>query len=269
MKLRVLTDNNTLIDQYLFGEPAVSYYIEDDDSRILFDTGYTDVFMRNAETLGIDLGAVGTIVLSHGHNDHTRGLKYFLEQSRSREVTVIAHPEALAEKVFEDELISAPFSEEELAARCHLVLSKAPVNVSKHLVFLGEIPQSNSFEPRKAIGLQTQGGQSGPDYVMDDSALVYRGPHGIYIITGCSHSGICNIVEQAVRVCGDERVLGIIGGFHLFEVNQQVHQTIEYLKAKNIPALYPCHCTSFAVRAEIHKALPVSEVGVGLELHWL
>jgi 7,8-dihydropterin-6-yl-methyl-4-(beta-D-ribofuranosyl)aminobenzene 5'-phosphate synthase len=75
-------------------------------------------------------------------------------------------------------------------------------------------------------------------------------------------------VEYAKRVCNDNTVLGIIGGFHLFEVNEQVHKTIEYLMQNNIKELYPCHCTSFAVKAEIHKSLPIKEVGVGLEIKW-
>ena len=72
MKLTVLADNNTFIDQYYLGEPAVSYYIEIDDCRILFDTGYSDAFLRNALGLGIDLGAITHLVLSHGHNDTDR-----------------------------------------------------------------------------------------------------------------------------------------------------------------------------------------------------
>ena len=64
MKLTVLADNNTFIDQYYLGEPAVSYYIEIDDCRILFDTGYSDAFLRNALSLGIDLGAITHVLCS-------------------------------------------------------------------------------------------------------------------------------------------------------------------------------------------------------------
>ena len=59
-----------------------------------------------------------------------------------------------------------------------------------------------------------------------------------------------------------------IGGFHLFQVNSGVRKTIEYLRKNNVKELYPCHCTSFAVKAEIHKYLPIKEVGVGLEINW-
>ena len=66
-------DNNTYIDQYYLGEPAFSVYIEDGAEKILFDTGYSDAFLRNAEQMRVDMNALTYIVLSHGHNDHSRG----------------------------------------------------------------------------------------------------------------------------------------------------------------------------------------------------
>lgn len=158
--------------------------------------------------------------------------------------------------------------EEELKEKCNLILSKEPKKISKHITFLGEIPRTNDFENKKPIGKQASGKALVDDYVMDDTALVYKSEKGIYVITGCSHSGICNIVEYAKKVCSDNRVLGIIGGFHLFQVNSGVRKTIEYLRKNDVKELYPCHCTSFAVKAEIHKYLPIKEVGVGLEINW-
>ena len=66
MKLKVLVDNNTYIDQYYCGEPAVSYYIEDEGKRLLLDVGYSDVFIKNSKAFGIDLASIDTIVFSHG-----------------------------------------------------------------------------------------------------------------------------------------------------------------------------------------------------------
>ena len=60
MQLTVLVDNNTLIDRYYLGEPGVAYYLEDGDVRILFDVGYSDIFLRNAQALGIDLPCTTT-----------------------------------------------------------------------------------------------------------------------------------------------------------------------------------------------------------------
>ena len=77
MKLKVLEDNNTFIDEYYLGEPGVSYYIEDGDDKILFDTGYSNTFLENAGKMSIDLNSVNKLVISHGHDDHTGGLKFW------------------------------------------------------------------------------------------------------------------------------------------------------------------------------------------------
>jgi 7,8-dihydropterin-6-yl-methyl-4-(beta-D-ribofuranosyl)aminobenzene 5'-phosphate synthase len=268
LKLKVLVDNNTYIDQYYFGEPAVSYYIEDEDTRLLLDVGYSDLFMRNSNELGVDLENINTIVISHGHDDHTRGLKYYYSQEHKNKISIIGHPDAFKEKLFDNLKICSPILQDELKEKCNLILSENPIKISKHLFFLGEIPQKNNFEIRIPIGKQVNNETLVDDYLWDDSALAYKSDNGIYIITGCSHSGICNIIEYAKEVCKDNRVLGVIGGFHLFELNEQVYKTIDYLEQHNIKELYPCHCTSFNVKAEIHKTIPIIEVGVGLEINW-
>ncbi|APM41280.1 MBL fold metallo-hydrolase [Clostridium kluyveri] len=268
MKLKVLVDNNTYIDEYYYGEPSVCYYIEDEDTRLLFDVGYSDIFLKNSTALGVDLKNIDTIVISHRHDDHTGGLKYYFQQNYRNNISIIAHTDAFKEKTVESFRICSPMLKKELKKKCNLILSKKPKKVSKNITFLGEMPRTNNFENTKPIGKQSFGEISIDDYSMDDTALVYKGEKGIYIITGCSYSGICNIAEYAKKVCGDNRMFGIIGGLHLFEVNSQAVRTIEYLKKNNIKELYPCHCTSFQVKAEMYKSLPIGEVGVGMEINW-
>ena len=74
MKLTVLVDNNTIIDRYFYGEPGVSYFIEDEDIKALFDVGYSKLFIKNAIKMGLDIKNIDSVVISHGHNDHTGGL---------------------------------------------------------------------------------------------------------------------------------------------------------------------------------------------------
>lgn len=269
MKLKVLVDNNTYIDQYYCGEPAVSYYIEDGDEKLLFDVGYSDLFLSNLKKFDIDINTINTIVISHGHDDHTKGLKYYFENDYKNDISVIAHPDAFKEKVLNNLKICSPILEKSLKTKCKLNLYKELVSVTKNIIFLGEIPKYNDFEERKVIGKQVLDNNFQDDYVMDDSAIVYKGKDGIYVITGCSHSGICNIIEYAKKICSDNRVLGVIGGFHLFEINEQVIKSIEYFKSNNIKDLYPCHCTSFQVRAKMNESLKIHEVGVGLELEFI
>lgn len=267
MKLTVLTDNNTYIDRYYLGEPAVSYYIEDEGTKVLFDAGYSDVYLRNAEALGIDLCAVDAIVLSHGHNDHTRGLTFFPQTADRKHV--YAHPLAFEQKEADGLDIGSVLSREQMSERFELHLSAEPVRISEHLLFLGEIERTTDFENLQSIGSRLVCGRPVPDYLPDDSALVYESTEGIYIITGCSHAGICNILEYAKKVTGRSRICGVIGGFHLMDAQSvQLRKTVDYFARADIRSLYPCHCTCFAAKAAIHASSPVIETGVGLTLHW-
>ena len=135
------------------------------------------------------------------------------------------------------------------------------IQLTGHLVFLGQIPRTVPFE-NNAIGETLVDGKWVQDSVLDDTALVWQGKDGLFIITGCSHSGICNIVEQAIKVCGDESITGIIGGMHLFAVDDKLEQTINYLKLKHVERLYPCHCVSLMAKAQMINAMPVATVGV-------
>ncbi len=264
MKIKVLLDNNTYIDQYYYGEPAVSYYIEVDDRKILFDTGYSDVLIKNAKAMGIDLNSVTNIVLSHGHNDHSNGLMYLKEEIDLLKVSLTAHPLCFQPKSEGAEHIGSPYSEEEISAMCRYVPATGPYRISDHCLFLGEIPAFNSFEKRHKIGKTVIDGKVADDYVIDDSALVCDTKEGIFIITGCSHSGICNIVEYSKQLCKCNKVAGVLGGFHLFDNDRRLSNTVQYLKHTIAGTLYPCHCVSLQAKAEMMKYVDVKEVGVGL-----
>lgn len=265
MKLKVLVDNNTIIDSYFLGEPGVSYYIEDEGKSILFDTGYSNAFMLNAKEMGIDLERVKKIIISHGHDDHTKGLKYFIKDKKNLEV--IAHPACFNYKEDSEGIfIGSPLTQDELANFTNLNLSEKPIKISKNITFLGRIPETFDFEKRYSIGKTEVEGKLIEDTLIDDSAICYESKKGLVIITGCSHSGICNIIEYAKKVTGNNHVYCVIGGFHLMEVNDRLMHTIEYLKKNNIENLYPCHCVSLKAKIEMGHELDIKEVGVGLTL---
>jgi 7,8-dihydropterin-6-yl-methyl-4-(beta-D-ribofuranosyl)aminobenzene 5'-phosphate synthase len=266
MKLKVLVENNTLIDQYYLGEPGISFYIEDGDSKILFDAGYSDILIKNALNMGISLQDVDTIVFSHGHNDHTAGFQYLAEQFDITNKKVVAHSFCFQPKKEREEEIGAFYDTQQMNDLCQLKLRDKPYFVSENIIFLGEIPSLNNYEERIVIGNRKQDAKWIPDYVMEDSALVYQDREGIFIMTGCSHSGICNIIEYAKKVCQKDYIKGVIGGFHLFEKDQVLEKTIEYFKQNNINQLYPCHCVSFQVKARMNDVFSVQEVGVGMTL---
>ena len=268
MKLTVLVDNNTITDKYYFGEPAVCYYIEDEDHKILFDVGYSDIFKKNAKLMNINIDEVDSIVIYHGHEDHSNGLKYYLNVAEKRKIKLYSHPLAFNEKKLNNELICSPYSYDLLSNYFNMKASEKPINISKNIIFLGKIPTVLDFEKRDQIGNIKINDIYEPDYLYDDSAIVYKGSKGIFIITGCSHSGICNIIEYAKKVCKTQKVIGVLGGFHLIDDDERLYKTIEYFHKNKINSVYPCHCTSLFAKSKFICKLNkrVKEVGVGLKL---
>jgi len=260
MKIRVLAENMTRIDAYYLGEPGVSYHIECEGKNFLFDTGYSDAYLRNAEKMGIDLSKLDGIILSHGHNDHTGGLRYL---PKNINAPIYAHTDIFAAIEYEGLSVGSPITEQELKENHILHLSKDPVFLTDHLVFLGSIPRNNDFESKEAIGKRLKGGVWEPDFLPDDSALAYMGKEGLTIITGCSHAGICNITEYAKTVCNETRIAGIIGGFHLMKMSDRVLKTIEYIKEQKPKLLCPSHCTCFEARSAMNNEIHVTELCVG------
>ena len=278
MKLTVLVDNNTLIDRYFYGEPGVSYFIADEDKRILFDVGYSDVFIRNAQKMNIDLLNIDFLVLSHGHLDHTWGLdpliklytEAIIEKIDYKKPTLVAHPLAFLTKAVNGlGEIGSLISEEKLFKHFKLKSSKDPVCLTEKLVFLGQIERKNDFEAKSPIGKIVKPNFEEDDYLMDDSALVYKSSGGLVIITSCSHAGICNIVEYAKKICEDNRIIDIVGGFHLLNPSkEQLQGTLEYMKELQPNEVHACHCTDLNSKIALAQVVNLKEVGVGLKLEY-
>jgi 7,8-dihydropterin-6-yl-methyl-4-(beta-D-ribofuranosyl)aminobenzene 5'-phosphate synthase len=271
MKLYVLADNYARYSQTLCAEHGASYYIEDGPVRVLLDTGASGLFLENAKKLGLDLSSIRYLVLSHGHWDHTNGLRYFMDEfgpDVCRRITLIAHPDLFAPKQEDHHYIGCPVSLDEVSEYFRVRLTDQAAPLSENLIYLGQIRRQFDFENQTPLGTTFREGHETDDFLLDDSALAYKGKEGVYVITGCSHSGICNITEQAKAVTGCDRVLGIAGGFHLLGRSDQLDQTIAYLKKEQIPELYPAHCTSYEARFAMNQAVPIKELGVGLILDW-
>lgn len=249
MKLTVLVDNNSLIDKYYLAEPALSFYIEDDNKKILFDTGYSDVIIKNAEAMNINLKEINTIVLSHGHNDHTGGLLYL--KDLKQDIDLYCCENVDEEKIHDNHIITCPIKLNSLPSNFKLHVNNNPQVISKNLIFLGKI--NRVIQPLRMLG---------NDPLYDDSALLYKSSNEISIITGCSHSGICNIVNQAKIVSGINNINKIVGGFHLLNNIDITNEVCDYFKLQSIKEVSPCHCTDLISKIMLSKVVRIKEIGV-------
>lgn len=278
MKLTVLVDNNTLIDRYFIGEPAVSYFIEVDGKRILYDVGYSDAFIRNAQKLNIDLLNLDYIVISHGHLDHIWGLdpllrmytEAALEGFELHKPTIVAHPKTF---FFRPRTwlggSGSLISEERVSQYFTIQKCEKPIWLTEKMVWLGNIPKFNDFElktPFKQIRINND---DVDDYIEDEIALAYKSKDGLVVINACSHRGICNTIEYARSICKEDKIVDVIGGFHLQNPDKQLlDRTVAYFAENHPDVVHTCHCTDFQSKVALSKVANLQEVGVGLKLEY-
>ncbi|MBI9063974.1 MAG: MBL fold metallo-hydrolase [Marinilabiliaceae bacterium] len=260
MKLSILTENTA--GGKFKAEHGLSYLIEYDEQKILFDTGHSDVFIKNASQLGIDIqSAVDTVVLSHGHWDHGDGLRYIENK------TLITHPGAFIKRYRRNgqQNIGLAISNDELGKKFNVITTSNPYSITPNIIYLGSIPRDNNFEAQSTSFVDEK---QKDDFVPDDSALAIKYNNELVLISGCAHAGICNTIEYAKKVSGLTRIKAVIGGFHLKSANKQTNKTIDYLRSNSVELLYPSHCTELPALAAFYNAFQINQLKTGMTLNF-
>jgi 7,8-dihydropterin-6-yl-methyl-4-(beta-D-ribofuranosyl)aminobenzene 5'-phosphate synthase len=228
--------------------------------------------------MDINLLNLDYLVLSHSHLDHTWGLQHLIqlyteakiEGKKYKKPELVTHPDTFASRIVENlDQVGSLISKEIAARHFDLNLKKAHFNLTENLIFLGEIERKNNFEAQNPIGKVLKKEKEEPDYIIEDSALAYNSSQGLVIITGCSHAGICNIIEKAKRIFKEEKILDVIGGFHLQNPSKkQLEGTKSYLSKLKPKAIHASHCTDLQSKIELAQVVELKEVGVGLKLDY-
>ncbi len=261
MKWTILSDNKSS-DSRLSTEHGLSILLETERHKILLDTGASDVFIKNAEQLGIDLSDVDYVFISHGHSDHAGGFRYIFEHNK--QVKVIVSPDAMSGKFFSKRgnLHSITTEWPEIGDD-RLILINQTFEITEGIHVIAHIPQNhpmpkgnqnlyvqntkrrtseNNVVLASTLSSEEEFDEVNGDYIHDD----FRHELALYVegllFTGCAHSGLENILAACPWP-----VNTVVGGFHLLD-GQESEEELKAL-AQRLKARYPqtqfytSHCT--------------------------
>ena len=252
MKWTVLSDNRTC-DSLLQTEHGLSILLETDKHRILLDTGASDVFIRNAERLGIDLGTVDYVFISHGHSDHAGGLQYFLRINERAKI--IVSPHAISGKFFSKRgNLHSITTEWPEIDKDRLILTDHSCQIAEDIYVIAHIPQTHPM-PKGNQNLYIQNTKG--DYVNDD----FRHELALYVdgllFTGCAHSGLENILAACPYP-----IHTVVGGFHLLDGMESEEEltALAHRLQDNVLHFYTSHCTG-------DKVYSILKTVMGDQLH--
>jgi 7,8-dihydropterin-6-yl-methyl-4-(beta-D-ribofuranosyl)aminobenzene 5'-phosphate synthase len=247
LNVHILTDNRTTRSDILT-EHGLSLWIEKDEQRILFDTGQSAIYCKNAATMGVNLADTDFILLSHGHFDHCGGLEFFPEKEKAPQLHV--HPDLFAKKYALREdgqmryigptwaLISLSWLQDRVI---YNTLNSQP---SPGIMLSGEIPRVTDFEDIPGYFHVEKDGQVIRDLFVDEQMLVIEEKGGIAVFLGCSHPGVINCVQYAQKLFPGKDILMLIGGMHLENAGlERLKLTIRHLLEMNVQRVIPLHCT--------------------------
>lgn len=260
MKMHILTDNRTKKRSFL-AEHGLSLFIEHGNSNILFDTGQSDVYRRNAALMGVDLNNTDYIVLSHGHYDHCGGLVCFPGSANFPKIYVqelaftkkyFLNPDG---KTYREICIPWSYNENE-NIKSSLIFTRKNIQIAPGIHLCGEIPSIIALEGSPSGFYYGNESDKSVDMMKDEQMLVFDGEKGLSIFLGCSHPGIVNCLNYAIKLFPDKKIHTLVAGMHLDGVNPlRLQMIIQHMIDLDIQKIIPLHCTGIIEICEMKRFL--------------
>lgn len=252
MKVYVLIENTKPFESAYLSEHGLCMYFEHNGKHILYDTGASDKFIYNATLMGIDLAKVDMCVLSHGHYDHTGGLRYFLDINKKAQVYM---KRSACRELYSRKLLRYRYTGmdkkfvENYSGRIKYIEEDTVITKG---VALATINKYRNFPKYTTSMYYLQDEQMVNDDLAHELFINVKTQKGNVVLTGCSHHGLINVLKTAEEKFG--KVYGVAGGFHLNgtklfgirmrkESKHEIRTIAKYFEKKGIKKIYTGHCT--------------------------
>lgn len=269
LQITALMDDRPSDRRGLIAEHGLSLFVRYDTRRILFDCGAGANTLRNAHALGIDLGGLDAVVLSHSHYDHAAGYRCLIEAGLgSGTLCTGAH-------FFEPKYSKSGVRYSDLSAGFDAVflekhgISHREVADAVQLFpgawLIGGFPRANAFEtiPDRYVRLTPTGIRT--DDFADEICMALEVSGGLAVLAGCSHPGIVNMIRHVRHVLG-KPVRAVFGGTHLLEAGEaRIDATIRCLEDMGLEILGLGHCSGEGAQSAVrsHEKLQGCHLGAG------
>ena len=275
MWIQALVENQVPEGNLLKTQHGLSLYVETKKHKLLFDDGADDLFLHNAEVLGIDLSVVDNLILSHGHYDHGGGLHAFLAINQQAKIYI--HRNAFLPHLFKkpDGTYLDIGIDPSLQHHPQVVLIDHDTVIDEECHLFSDITGQDLVAKSNLALLKQDKAIIEPDDFLHEQSLWIESEGKKVLITGCSHRGIVNIVEYVIQK--KQQVPDIvIGGFHLYNPGNQISEPTAFVlqvgeRLKKIPThYYTCHCTGEASFSTLQSLLndQLTYLYTGTKIEW-
>lgn len=246
MKITALMDNLSSEHKGLIAEHGLSYYIDTEESKILFDCGGSIHPFINAKKMNVSFEEVHTVVFSHGHYDHAAG---FIDAAD------IINPDRVVtgNDFFDEKYAANPpiftylgcgFDEKFLQNHnIEHIICEQVYEIDRNCYVLGDFERTTAFEsiPERFVVLKN--GQWIQDDFHDEVCLVIKSAKGLVVVLGCSHPGVLNMLRSVQQIF-KSRIYAVFGGTHLVEADEnRIQLTLNEMKTLGVELICMSHCS--------------------------